>query len=187
MAPKIKITKDDIIDAAIKIARKNGAEAINARSIAAFLNCSTQPIFTNFNSMEELYLAVVTKADILCNNYMIREVESGVYPPYKANGMAYIRFAKEEKELFKLLYMRDRSGEAIPNEQDSFNQMTALINNNTGLCGDTAKLFHLEMWAYVHGIATMFATGFLDLEWELVSRMLTDSYQGLAKYFKAEQ
>ena len=45
---------------------------------------------------------------------------------------------------------------------------------------------HLEMWAYVHGIATMFATGFLDLDWELVSRMLTDSYQGLRKQYGME-
>ncbi len=34
---------------------------------------------------------------------MRKEVESGEYPACK--GMAYIRFAKEEKELFKLLYM----------------------------------------------------------------------------------
>ena len=42
------------------------------------------------------------------------------------------------------------------------------------------------MWAYVHGIATMFATGFLNLEWELVSRMLTDAYLGLQKQYKKE-
>ena len=33
------------------------------------------------------------------------------YPPYKAMGMGYIRFAAEERELFRLLFMRDRSGE----------------------------------------------------------------------------
>ena len=38
-----------------------------------------------------------------CQEYMQREVESGEFPAYKANGMAYIRYAKEEKELFKLL------------------------------------------------------------------------------------
>ena len=39
---------------------------------------------------------------------------------------------------------------------------------------------------YVHGIATMFATGFVDLDWELVSKMLTDSYQGLRKQYGME-
>ena len=60
------------------------------------------------------------------------------------------------------------------------------IKYNTGLDNAGATLFHLEMWAYVHGIATMFATGYLDLDWELVSKMLTDSYLGLRKQYGME-
>lgn len=186
MPPKVRITKEDIIDAAVDIVRKNGEQSINARNIATALNCSTQPVFSNFANMEELRLAIVDKADHLCQAYMKREVESGEYPPYKANGMAYNRFAKEEKELFKLLYMRDRSAETVPEETDLSSQMESIVHNNTGLEGLELKLFHLEMWAYVHGIATMIATGYLDLDWELISKMLTDSYQGLKKQFKKE-
>ena len=186
MPPKAKVTKEDIINAAVNIVRISGAQAINARTIASALNCSTQPVFSNFATMDELRLAVVEKADRLCQEYMQREVESGVFPTYKANGMAYIRFAKEEKELFKLLYMRDRSSESIPEDSELTDKMEAIVHNNTGLGGVDAKLFHLEMWAYVHGIATMFATGFFDLDWELVSKMLTDSYQGLRKQYRME-
>lgn len=186
MPPKVRITKEDIINVAVDIVRKNGEQSINARNIATALNCSTQPVFSNFTTMEELRLAIVDKADHLCQAYMKREVESGEYPPYKANGMAYIRFAKEEKELFKLLYMRDRSAETVPEETDLSSQMESIVHNNTGLEGLELKLFHLEMWAYVHGIATMIATGYLDLDWELISKMLTDSYQGLKKQFKKE-
>lgn len=186
MPPKVKVTKEDIINAAVGIVKKDGAHGLNARTIATVLNCSTQPIFSNFATMEELRFAVVQKADTLCQEYMKREVERGEFPVYKANGMAYIRFAKEEKELFKLLYMRDRSQEIIPAESDVNNQMLAIVQNNTGLDDLSAELFHLEMWAYVHGIATMFATGFLDLDWELVSKMLTDSYQGLRKQYGME-
>lgn len=186
MPPKVKVTKEDIISATVDIVRKNGASAINARTIASVLNCSTQPIFSNFASMEELRIAVAEKADELSQRYMKREVERGEYPLYKANGMAYIRFAKEERELFKLLYMCDRTGEPIPEGTELTDQMEAIVQENTGMDQMDAKLFHLEMWAYVHGIATMFATGFLNLDWELVSRMLTDSYQGLRKQFGKE-
>lgn len=186
MPPKVKVTKEEIVNAAVDIVRKNGAQAVNARTVASVLNCSTQPVFSNFATMEDLRLAVVEKADILCQEYMQREVESGEFPVYKANGMAYIRFAKEEKELFKLLYMRDRSGEVIPEKSDINDRMETIVHRNTGLEGLDTKLFHLEMWAYVHGIAAMFATGYLDLEWELVSKMLTDSYQGLRKQYGME-
>lgn len=186
MPPRVKVTKEEIIDAAVSIVKNSGAEAINARTVAALLNCSTQPVFSNFATMDELRLAVAEKADVLCREYLQRETERGAYPAYKANGMAYIRFAKEEKELFKLLYMRDRSGELIPESSDLSNKMEEIVHQNTGLGGEDAKLFHLEMWAYVHGIATMFATGFLNLDWELVSKMLTDSYQGLRKQHAME-
>ena len=186
MPPKVKVTKEEIIHAAVNIVRSSGAQAINARTIASVLNCSTQPVFSNFATMDELRLAVIERADILCQEYMQREVNSGEFPAYKANGMAYIRFAKEEKELFKFLYMRDRSSELIPETTEQTDKMESIVHNNTGLSGAEAKLFHLEMWAYVHGIATMFATGFLDLDWELVSRMLTDSYQGLRKQYGME-
>ena len=187
MPPRIKVAKEDIVNAALDIVRKNGVQAINARTVAASLICSTQPVFSNFATMEDLHLAVIQKAELLYQDYARQEIESGAFPLYKANGMAYIRFAKEEKELFKLLYMCDRTGEAIPEDNDLLHSMETIVRHNTGLDDPSSKLFHLEMWAYVHGIATMFATGFLDLEWELVSRMLTDSYQGLTKYFKAEQ
>ena len=186
MPPRVKITKDEITNTAVDIVRKNGIQALNARTVASALNCSTQPVFSNFATMEELRLAVLEQAAALCEGYMRREAESGAFPLYKANGMAYIRFAKEEKELFRLLFMRDRSGETIPEETDIGNQMEAIVQKNTGLAGPEAKLFHLEMWAWVHGIAAMFATGFLDLDWPLVSRMLTDTYQGLRKQYGLE-
>lgn len=186
MPPKIRITKDEILNAAVAIVRESGAQSVNARTLSSVLHCSTQPIFSNFASMDELRLAVVERADMLCQDYMRREMESGEFPAYKANGMAYIRFAKEEKELFKLLYMRDRSAESVAKESDINDAMELMVQHNTGLDAAKAKLFHLEMWAYVHGIATMFATGFFDLDWDLVSKMLTDSYQGLRKQYGME-
>ena len=185
--PKVKTTKEAIINVAVEIVRKEGAAALNARTVAALLNCSTQPVFSNFATMDALRMAVVEKADALCWEYIRTEVESGAYPAYKATGIAYIRFAKEEKELFKLLYMRDRSDENTATSSELNGEMENIIQENTGLDGKNMQLFHLEMWSCVHGIATMFATGFVDLEWELVSQMLTDIYQGLrTRYERSE-
>lgn len=186
MPPKIKVTREAIISAAVEIVRNGGDGAINARNIASVLGCSTQPVFSNFATMDELRLAVIKKADELCNEYIRQEIRSGEFPAYKASGMAYIRFANEEKELFKLLYMRDRRDESYADSDELGDTMEGLVRSNTGLCDSDAKLFHLEMWAYVHGIATMLATGYLELDRELISKMLTDSYQGLRKQYGME-
>ena len=178
MPPKVKITKDDIIQTTLDLVRKNGVDSINARSIATALNCSTQPIFSNFDSMEELQETVILAAYDHYLGFIKKEVESNKFPKYKAYGIAYIRFAKEEKELFKLLFMRDRTQEDTSPSPD-FNQSVEMIMKANNVSFETASLIHLELWSCVHGIGTILATSFLSLDWELISDMLSDVYQGL--------
>ena len=84
--------------------------------------------------------------------------------------------------------MRDRSKESGADSADSplFDSMVSMVQGNTGLEDRDASLFHLEMWAVVHGIATMLATGFLELDFELISKILTDSYLGMRKQYGME-
>ena len=178
MPPKVKISKEDILKTTIELIRMSGEQAINARAIASALNCSTQPVFSNFATMEELEEATLTSAYGLYLEFLKKEAESGKYPPYKAYGMAYIRFAKEEKELFKFLFMRDRSGKELIPTLD-FDASIEMIMSANDLSKEKATLMHLEMWTCVHGIGTMLATSFLELDGELISDMLSDVYQGI--------
>lgn len=187
MPPKVKITKESIISVSLDIIRSGGADALNARAIAKKLNCSTQPIFSNYASMQEIREQVIKSANQLYEHYIEEGMKDPSYPPYKASGISYIRFAKEERELFKLLFMRDRTEEETEEKNDMMDTMTQLISSNTGLSHDEAYLFQLEMWIYVHGIATMIATSYLEWDWEMISRMLTDAYQGLKEHYQTKQ
>ncbi len=178
MPPRIRITREEIMETALSLLRAEGAEAINARSIAAALGCSTQPVFSNFATMEELRSAVTLAAYERYLGFLQSEVERGEYPRYKSYGMAYIRFAEEERELFKHLFMRDRTGEDTSQSPD-FEESVEMIMRANGVPRERAFRMHLEMWAAVHGIGVMKATSFLSLDRELVSDMLTDIYQGI--------
>lgn len=188
MPPKTKIHREDIVRAGLALVRREGESALNARQIAADLHCSTQPIFSNFATMEALRQAVLTAADALYQSYLQTDMASGRYPPYKASGMAYIRFAREETALFRLLFMRDRRGESIAEDRESIRPLLTLLMTNVGLTEDEAYRFHLEMWIYVHGIATMIATGYLNWQENMVSELLTDAYAGMnQRYRKGEK
>ena len=178
MPPKVQITKEDIVNTALCLIRTSGEHAINARAVAAALNCSTQPIFSNFATMEELQKAVILAAYELYVDFLKKESESGKYPEYKAFGMAYIRFAMEEKELFKLLFMRDRTGEDLSPSSD-FEKSVEIIMKANNISREKAMLIHLETWTCVHGIGVMIATSFLTLDWDLISNMISDVYLGL--------
>ena len=186
MPPKAKITKEEIIKTAFEICRREGEGMLNARSVAKALDCSTQPIFSNFTTMNELKAEVIAVAYRLYQDFIDKEVTSGKYPQYKSFGMAYIRFAVEERELFKLLFMRDRTGEDLSPSPD-FEESAQIIMQANGVSIEKARLMHLEMWACVHGIGTMIVTSFLPLSWELISEMMSDIYMGIRKRHTSEE
>ncbi|MCM1055627.1 MAG: WHG domain-containing protein [Bacteroides sp.] len=189
MPPKFKFTREEITKAALDLTRESGISALTARALAARLNCSVKPVFGLFKNMEEVQREVMNEADKLYGSYLREDMTSGKYPLYKASGMGYIRFAKEERELFKLLFMRDRSGENVTDSREDIKPLLEIIMKNTGLSEDEAYMFHIEMWIYVHGIATMLATSYLEWDADFISKVLTDGYMGLKHRYcnKGEQ
>ena len=186
MPKSAKITKEMVIDAAVSIVREEGSEALNARAVAARLSSSIQPIFYNFSGIGELRQCVIEEAGRLYAERVEDVVAEKKYPTYKSSGMAYIEFAIEERELFKLLFMRDRDA-AERADDSALNAVFDLIAENVGVDIDTAKLIHLEIWAFVHGIATMIVTDYYVPDMELISSMMTDVYMGLKSRFGGKE
>ena len=187
MPPKAKFSKEEIVQAALTIVRTQGMQGLTARALGEALGSSSRPIFTTFQNMEEVSLQVIQAANGIYQEYLSREMSNGKYPPYKASGMGYIRFAKEERELFQLLFMRDRSREKIEDDREEIKPLLEIIQEKMEISEDLAFLFHLEMWIYVHGIATMFATSYLDLDEAFISNVLTDAFEGLKARWKEKE
>ena len=179
MPPKFKFTREQIVAAALEVTRKNGITGLTARGLAAELGSSAKPIFGLFQNMEEVQREVVSAANTLYQSYIKKGMADNKFPPYKASGIAYIQFAKEEKELFKLLFMCDRTDEKIEENREEIRPILDLIMKNLGIDENEAYFFHLELWLYVHGIATMIATNYLEWDIEFIDKALTDAYQGL--------
>jgi AcrR family transcriptional regulator len=184
MPRKTVILKEEIIEASVEIVRTSGPDALNARAVAKALGCSTQPVFSNFRNMQDLMDGVVGRSLELYNDFLKKEfaLNQG-YPPYKTYGMGYIRFAMEESNLFKLLFMRDRRNEDSSAEEKTFYEVIPLIMKALSLTEGEAEMFHLEMWTFVHGIASMAATSYCSWDMEQASKALTDIYQGLVFRF----
>ena len=182
MPPKCRFTREEIIQAALDLTAEKGVGALTARGLAQRLGSSAKPIFGLFANMEEVQQEVVKAANLRYQEYLRQDMSAGRYPPYKASGMAYIRFAREQKELFKLLFMRDRTHEEKAAGEE-LEALLSLIRQNMGLSREEAYRFHMEMWIYVHGIATMIATAYLEWDLDFISAALTDAYQGLRLRF----
>ncbi len=185
MPPVQKTGKDEIINAAFDIVRKAGFCNLNARAIAKKLGVSTQPIFSNFKNMEDLKMEIVRKASSFYFAMLEGEEKSGKYPPYKARGMGYIRFAKEERNLFRLLFM-DKRGPDVKFPTDDATKEIVLISDTLSFTGDKASRMHALLWFFVHGIASLIVTESLEISEEDISAALTDTYLGLKSRFSDE-
>lgn len=176
MPAKKTISKEKIIDAALKIVKKRGMEGLNMRALAKECKCSTQPIYLSFGGAEELKNEVTKRIFQCYLKYREEEIGGGKYPKYKAAGMAYIRFAKYESQFFKYLFMRKRTAETVGAEDGDFDEVKNIVSSEYSLGADKALSLHTHMWIYVHGLAAMFATGYLDWDMDLVSEMLTEEF-----------
>lgn len=179
MAKTPQISREKIMDAAVELIRSGGEAALNARALAKALGCSTQPIFRNYSDMGTLREALLTEVHNRYLQFMVAYIAASEAPPYKASGMAYITYAGAEPELFRMLFMRARAAGTGGPEQSDWEPTIAAVEQNTGLPHGQAELFHLELWAIVHGIAVMQATGYLPLEEKTISRILTDAFFSL--------
>ena len=73
MPPKIKITKQNILEQALRLVRERGVAALTAKSLAEALNCSTQPIFWQFEHMDALKRAIFAEAMAIFGRALRRE------------------------------------------------------------------------------------------------------------------
>lgn len=183
MPPSVKITKEQILDACIHIIRTGGERELNARSIANYLGCSTQPIYSSFKSMENLIDNVYLKADEFQTKY-INEYWNKIRPSnYKAFGMGFIKFAKEEKELFRFMYM----GGAKRIDDTNYARTITEIQKNYGISKQTAEEFHGHMTVYSYGLAVLNNLGRLNMTEEEISDCLTAEFGALRELlFKSE-
>jgi AcrR family transcriptional regulator len=159
MPPHVSFPKDAILNEAFEIVRKEGLQALTARKIAQHLKSSTQPIYRVFRSMKELETAVIEKAKAYAVNYLLAGGETQW--PFLNMGLRYLRFAKEEKELFTLVYLSGRIRFDVEHLNYPFNLFLERMKQDPSLQGlDDASLNRLtrNMWIFTHGMTTLFST-----------------------------
>lgn len=184
MPPKVKYTKDAMTEVAYQMVREKGEESLSARNLAAELGTSTAPIFTAFANIDEVRGAVVERAKSCYRRYA--EAGMAMDPPFKGCGLQYIRFAKEEPMLFRMLFMRaDEEGrspshylpEGYEQEAEVRGAVTAMYKTDN----ERAKRIYNHLSVYAHGLATLYAQGQCAFTDEDVSRMLSEVFLALMK------
>ena len=159
-----RVSRDQIIDAAVDVLRDGGFSAVNARSVAKKIGCSTQPIYFSFKSMDELKAALTERA-IQMHTQRVRDSlrrHEGNDSRYSSYGMGFVKFAAEEKQLFRWLYLEGQ--QLGPYQSDILMQeIIGVIVDEFGYTEDVARRFHQDMIYFTYGLAILANTDHLHL------------------------
>ena len=188
MPPKAKFTKEQITKAALGVVSVKGAQALTAKELGAALGTSTTPIFTVFNSMQEVQDAVMLAAMEQFEEYAHKVSYMG--PVFKQVGMQMNLFAKEEPKLYQLIFMSSNS------EAQTFDDIYAhlgsvadeclnVIQKDYDLELDNAKTLFEHVWIHTFGIGALCATGMCDFSHEQIAEMLTQDFTAMMMLMKS--
>ena len=183
MPPKAEITKEKVLEAAFEIVREHGIEVLTARSIAQRLNCSTQPIYSVYGNMEQVKDDVFNRAiDFALAS--IKQYDNEKNAPVMNLAIGCLLFARNEKHLFRTLYLSDYRKHYLKRNNDKLTEeMYAAFLQLDGLSAieeSKAKKMFFKLFAYWLGIGTMINTNTLELDIQEATEMLEEMYQTLA-------
>ena len=188
MPPKAKFTKEQITKAALGVVSEKGAQALTAKELGAALGTSTTPIFTVFDSMQEVQDAVMLAAMERFEEYAHKAAH--IKPVFKQIGMQMILFAKEEPKLYQLIFMSSIS------EAQTFDDIYAhlgsladecldVLQKDYDLSKDNAKTLFEHVWIHTFGIGALCATGMCDFSHEQIAQMLTQDFIAMMMLMKS--
>lgn len=189
MPPKCKFTREEIVQAALDIARADGLAAITARALGAKLGSSPKPIFSIFENMEEVQQEVIAAVKKLYGEYVENGLKQRQIPAFKGVGMEYIKFALREPKLFQLLFMSEQAQKpavtnVLPIIDDNYSQILLSVQDSYALNADDAEKLYRHLWIYTHGIAVLCATNMCTFSAEEMSNMLTEVCVSMLKEIK---
>ena len=188
MPPKPKFTKEEIVAAALELVSEKGIEALTARELGVRLGSSARPIFTVFNSMEEVQAEVRAAALKRFESYAEKAMH--YTPVFKQVGMQMILFAMEEPKLYQLVYMSENAGatdfEGIVDRLGDVAQLCVdVIQRDYSLSEKDAKALFEHVWIYTFGIGALCATGMCRFSQEEIIQMLGQDFMAMLFYAKS--
>lgn len=179
--PKQVVTQEMILNSAMDITRRNGFESVNARSVADYMGKSVQPIYSYFQNMNELKESLYNRAMQFYDAFIRTNADMS---NLESLGEANIKFAKQEPNLFRLLFLTKLN--FFHSFSDIYKKMgiesvARNIAAQFGASYEDASEIYVMMIIFTHGIATMLATGGAEIKDNEIRSMLNKAFKSFIK------
>ena len=172
-----------MVEVALRVVRAKGIDGLTAKTLADELGTSTQPVFTAFGSMDavrrEVYAAAVRVYDGYTNTGLKEKI------PFFGVGMQYVRFAREEPELYRLLFLtRTQEYSAIKSMEHLRELVRPTLVKIYHITAAEADIYFRDLWFVVHSLSTLIVTGDCSYSDGEIGQILTGMSISICKSIK---
>ena len=183
MPRKALLTKEAVTAAGLAIVRREGQNALTARALSRELGCSLSPIFTVFKDMDEIQVSVKKAAEDFFADFMkdVNEFE----PAFKEFGLRLVRFAKQDGNLFDMLFLSRGGRSDIAGQIAQRSLMD--IQQNYDLTDSQASMIFKQMWPVATGIASLCVHRPMAFSEEETGQILSNHFSGMMWLIKSGQ
>lgn len=158
MPKKAVFSKKQIFDQAFVLFETKGLESITARNLGKALSSSPAPIYAHYDSITELKNELISVAKNRFLEYLKRPVTDKIYLNI---GIGICTFAKENKQLFISIFLREQSfSDLIREFRDIIKIEMDKDHRFDNLSNEFKDMLFFDCWSYAHGLSTLIATGF---------------------------
>lgn len=180
MPPKVKVTKKMVADASFEVVRTSGHENLNARTIAEYLRCSTQPVLYNYKTVDEIREAAYEIADSYHTSFIMPKEDDE--NPMLTLGLNYVRFGNEEKNLFRFLFQTNKFGGmdvASLMSNPELSDIMHVMATGLGCNEQEAREMFLTFFCVAHGLASLLANNSMEYDEASSKKMLENVFFGM--------
>ena len=176
-----RFSKEDIVEAGLRIVRTSGFDAVSARALGKELGTSSSPMFTMFQDMNEVMEAIRSAAE---KTFMARmDGVTDYYPAFKEFGLRLVAFAKEESNLFQMLFLGRESRPEIA--EDIAKECLSQVKQGYNLTKEQAEMLFRQMWPVACGIAALCVKHPEDFPEETVCSTLSYHFSGIMSIIRS--
>ena len=190
MPKKPIFTKEQVYKTAFEVFKIEGIDGISARNLAKSLGASPAPIYSFYSSIDTLKNELLDEAKKLFLDYVKKERTDSIFLNI---GMGICIFAREEKELFQAIFLRESLGkrnEVIREFRDLIKDEMSKDSRFDNLNEEFKTNLYIDCWMYAHGFATLIATNYYEnitdevIKGRLMEAAATMVYKRLEDYQK---
>lgn len=167
-----------LVEAALRVLRAEGPNALSARRISEEAGCSVQPLYASFGDMDGMHAALRERCEEWTHDF-VRERMHTSPNSFEAAGMAHVALAREEPHIFLYVFLSPRArvdGLAGFYRLAAVPEVEAHLRASTDLSAREARELYTQMAIFAHGMAIGVATRATDLSDEEVQRQIKEAF-----------